>query len=96
MWPFGFNEEKMKKKLEELHASIEGDPRKVKWLEDLFIKYQAEIEKNLDKIKDKDSMNAQIQAVKQSIQKAKTEVSRKKRDETFQRLERKRIPSYNR
>ena len=73
LW-FGFSEEKIKRKLERLHSAIKGSPEGVDNSEKLLLKYETEIQKNLGKIEDKDSINAQIQAVRQEIDKARAEV----------------------
>ncbi len=59
------------KKLDRLSSSVDRSPDQVAELESLFIRYQKVIQKNLGKIKNKTRINAQIQAIKQSIERAK-------------------------
>lgn len=73
-----FDEEEMKKKLEELHSSIKRSPENVENLHKLFMKYQAEIGQNLDKLKDKSGVNAQIQLIHKALDEAKEKIAEAK------------------
>jgi len=71
MLGFGFNEEKMKEKLEDLHASVEKKPENYKKAEGILAVYQKKINKNKDKVKDMNDLKARIDAIKLAINKAK-------------------------
>jgi hypothetical protein len=59
----GFNEARMRRKLRDMEASIRRNPGKLKYLEHLFRRYQAQIKSNYKVLRDKDGMNASLQAI---------------------------------
>ena len=67
----GFSEKGMKRKLEKLASAIERTPERVGALEGAFAVCQSKITKNSDKIKDRNDINARVQAVQLAITKAK-------------------------
>ena len=68
---FGFSEENIKKKLENLRASLERKPEKAAELEGVLAVYQDKINKNADKIEDKTGINTLMESVKLTLSKAK-------------------------
>ena len=68
----------MIKKLEELHAAVERSPENVENFHRLIMKYQIEIGKNTDKIKDSKTMTARVESVLMAIDRKKAELKKEK------------------